>query len=209
MSLFILMIMKNKKNGLKQDQMKHILLNQKKISGRLEKVLVVLILRFSLIEEKNTILIMMLQINLKKMKNRKDLLKFGIMFLVNLILKKEFLVQSIKNFLVKILILVLVLRDGAVYFRMLIVILRQIYFNLSLDILNNQQDLVMKVRRNLRLSLIILELLHLLQQMVLSLIIMVVVTFLDVYYVVVLDLVRIQDQKVHSFINQFLRQQRL
>ena len=189
--------------------MMHILLNQKRISGRLEKVHADLILRFSLIEEKNMILIMMPQISLNKMKNRKDLQKFGIMSLVSLILKKEFLVLNIKNFLVKILILVLVLKDGVVYFRMLIVILRQIYFNLLLNILSNQLDLVMRVRKSLRLLLIILELLHLLQQMVLSLIIMVVVTFLDVYYVVVLDLVRIQDQKDHSFINQFLKQQRL
>ena len=143
------------------------------------------------------------------MKNKKDLLKYGIMFLVNLMLKLEFQEVSIKNFLVKIQILVLVLKDGAVFFKMQIVTLKQIYFNRLLNILKNQLVLSMMVKKNLKLLLIILEqsLLH--QQMVHSLIIMVVVMYFVDYYVVVFAMVRIQVWKDHFFINWFQKQQRL
>ncbi len=58
--------------------------------------------------------------------NRKDMLKFGIMFLVSFNQKKENHVKNIKNFLIRILILGQDLRDGVLYFRMLILALRQI-----------------------------------------------------------------------------------
>ena len=103
--------------------------------------------------------------NSKKMKIKKDMQKFGITYSHNSTLKKEQKEKIIKNYQVKTLIQVPDLKDGAVSSKMLIQTLKQTYSNQLLNILQNYQKLLTQDKKNIKSSQIILEQLHLPQQM--------------------------------------------